>query len=197
MSLFRNSRGIEIQDKKLWWTIGKSEKGRLTSLWKEIKEGYSEHKCIGEEQEFKIVVISHRLKWWAVCYYWGTWKPSSFLLLMSAERNAVCMRTLPSWPPICILNQISLIGFHISPLIKMFLRKHHWSSIRSLILIEMFFLYLCQLVLGRTFPRSHVPYGGGGWVIGRKWKPWMPHMSNRANTRRDSQAFPMHKFTSY
>lgn len=43
-------------------------------------------------------------------------------------------------------------------LIKGFLQKRHWSSIRSFIWVEIFFC-LSSMVPGRTFPGSHVPYG--------------------------------------
>lgn len=82
-------------------------------------------------------------------------------------------------------------------LIKIFLRKRHWLSIRLFFLTEIFLSVCVFWCLEGPFPGIMSHMGVEEWGLSSKWKPWRPHLSNREGRRRGSQVFPIHKFISY
>lgn len=82
-------------------------------------------------------------------------------------------------------------------LIKIFLRKHHWLSIRLFLLMEIFLSVCVFWCLEGPFPGVTSHMRVREWGLSSEWKPWRPHLSNREDKRRGSHAFPIHRFISY
>lgn len=160
MSLCESSRGIGVQDKQtmasrspVWGDKG----GRLT-VRKKLREGCFEYNSPGEEQAFEVMVVSH---WLQVV--------GSLLLLRHVE-----ILLLPagrvSWDE-CYVHENRpfmasrlhfkldfLDSFSCFPLwIKIFLRKHHWLSIRWFFLMKIFLSICVFWCLEGPFSRSQVP----------------------------------------
>lgn len=74
--------------------------------------------------------------------------------------------------------------------------RHHWSSIKLPILVEIFLSIYLSLSSGKNLSQESCPKLEEGGK--NKYRPETiePHLSNRRNRRRGSQRFPLLKFLS-